>query len=37
LVMGVVIVSTVAVWSGNTAAELLQFLNDKRLRDGVIE
>ena len=37
LVMGVVIISTIAVWFGNTVAEILQFVNDKRLRPGVME
>lgn len=33
LVMGVVVVASIAVWFGNTLAEFLQLLNDKRLRD----
>lgn len=37
LVMGVVIISSIAVWLGNSIAEFLQLLNDKRLRSGVIE
>ena len=37
LVMGVVLVSSVAVWVGNTLAEFLQLANDKRLRSGGIE
>jgi peptide/nickel transport system permease protein len=32
LVMGIVLVSSLAVWLGNTAAEFLQVVNDKRLR-----
>lgn len=32
LVMGIVIVTTLAVWIGNSFAELLQILNDPRLR-----
>lgn len=32
LVMGIVLVSSVAVWLGNTLAEVLQVVNDKRLR-----
>lgn len=35
LVMGVVLVSSAAVWFGNTIAEFLQLANDKRLRSGV--
>lgn len=34
LVMGIVLVASVAVWFGNTVAELLQILNDKRLKPG---
>lgn len=34
LVMGIVVVSSAAVWLGNTIAEVLQMLNDKRLRDA---
>lgn len=37
LVMGVVLAASVAVWLGNTLAELLQLANDKRLRSGGIE
>ena len=36
LVLGIVIVASLAVWFGNTLAELLQLLNDKRLRDAEI-
>ncbi|HEX6123836.1 MAG TPA: ABC transporter permease [Pyrinomonadaceae bacterium] len=32
LVMGIVLVSSTAVWLGNTVAEMLQAVNDKRLR-----
>ncbi len=32
LVMGVVLVASAAVWLGNTIAEVLQLVNDKRLR-----
>jgi peptide/nickel transport system permease protein len=32
LVMGIVVVTTVAVWLGNAFAEVLQMLNDPRLR-----
>ena len=32
LVMGIVLVTSLAVWLGNTLAELLQAVNDKRLR-----
>lgn len=32
LVMGVVLVTSAAVWFGNTLAELLQAVNDKRMR-----
>lgn len=32
LVMGVVVVSTAAVWAGNLIGELLQMANDRRLR-----
>ena len=32
LVMGIVLVTSTAVWIGNTLAEMLQALNDKRLR-----
>lgn len=34
LVMGVVIIASAAVWFGNSLAELLQMLNDKRMRSG---
>jgi peptide/nickel transport system permease protein len=34
LVMGVVLVASVAVWFGNTIAEYLQLVNDKRMRDA---
>jgi len=30
--MGIVVVTTVAVWLGNAFAEVLQMLNDPRLR-----
>jgi peptide/nickel transport system permease protein len=33
LVMGIVLISSAAVWAGNTVAEVLQMVNDKRLRD----
>lgn len=32
LVMGIVLIASVAVWFGNTIAEFLQLVNDKRLR-----
>lgn len=32
LVMGIVLIASAAVWAGNAAAEVLQALNDKRLR-----
>lgn len=32
LVMGIVLVTSIAVWLGNTVAELLQAVNDKRMR-----
>jgi peptide/nickel transport system permease protein len=32
LVMGIVLVASAAVWLGNTIAEVLQMMNDKRLR-----
>ncbi|MFL6466569.1 MAG: ABC transporter permease [Pyrinomonadaceae bacterium] len=35
LVMGIVVVTTVAVWLGNAFAEVLQMLNDPRLRQEV--
>jgi peptide/nickel transport system permease protein len=34
LVMGIVLIASAAVWFGNALAELLQALNDKRVRDG---
>lgn len=34
LVMGIVVISSAAVWLGNTIAEVLQMVNDKRLRDS---
>lgn len=34
LVMGIVLVASVAVWLGNTLAEILQVVNDNRLRSG---
>jgi ABC-type dipeptide/oligopeptide/nickel transport system permease component len=34
LVMGIVLVASVAVWLGNTLAEVLQVVNDDRLRSG---
>lgn len=34
LVMGVVMISSIAVWLGNTIAEFLQLVNDRRLRTG---
>lgn len=33
LVMGIVLITSTAVWLGNTLAEILQAVNDKRLRD----
>jgi ABC-type dipeptide/oligopeptide/nickel transport system permease component len=33
LVMGIVLVTSTAVWIGNTFAEMLQAMNDKRLRE----
>ena len=33
LVMGIVVVSSLAVWLGNAIAEMLQMTNDRRLRD----
>ena len=33
LVMGIVLVTSATVWIGNTLAEMLQAMNDKRLRD----
>lgn len=35
LVMGIVLVASAAVWFGNTLAEFLQAVNDKRIRDGI--
>lgn len=37
LVMGVVVVSSLAVWFGNAVAELLQMVNDRRLRDEILD
>jgi peptide/nickel transport system permease protein len=34
LVMGIVLVTSAVVWLGNTLAEILQAVNDKRLRDS---
>ncbi|MDM7924346.1 MAG: ABC transporter permease subunit, partial [Pyrinomonadaceae bacterium] len=34
LVMGIVLIVSVAVWLGNALAELLQMLNDRRLLDA---
>jgi peptide/nickel transport system permease protein len=34
LVMGTVVIASAAVWLGNSLAELLQMLNDKRLRSS---
>lgn len=34
LVMGIVVAASAAVWAGNTLAESLQLLNDKRMRDA---
>jgi peptide/nickel transport system permease protein len=34
LVMGIVLVTSTIVWLGNTFAEILQAVNDKRLRDS---
>lgn len=34
LVMGIVVAASVAVWLGNALGEILQFINDKRLRDA---
>jgi peptide/nickel transport system permease protein len=36
LVMGIVVVTSIAVWFGNSIAEILQLVNDKRLRDSEI-
>ena len=33
LVMGIVLVASAAVWLANSIAEVLQMVNDKRLRD----
>jgi peptide/nickel transport system permease protein len=35
LVMGIVLIASAAVWFGNTLAEFLQAMNDKRIRDGI--
>ena len=32
LVMGIVVMTTIVVWLGNSIAEILQLVNDKRLR-----
>jgi peptide/nickel transport system permease protein len=32
LVMGIVLITSIAVWLGNTVAEMLQAVNDKRMR-----
>ena len=37
LVMGIVVVTSAAVWLGNAIAEVLQMINDKRLRSGETE
>ncbi|MCZ2390880.1 MAG: ABC transporter permease [Acidobacteria bacterium] len=37
LLMGVMIVVSIAVWAGNTLAEVLQFVNDKRIRSAEAE
>jgi peptide/nickel transport system permease protein len=34
LVMGIVVLATLAVWFGNALAEVLQLVNDRRLRDA---
>lgn len=34
LVMGIVVIASAAVWLGNSLAEVLQLLNDKRMRDA---
>ena len=34
LVMGIVVVATLAVWFGNAIADVLQLVNDRRLRDS---
>ena len=36
LVMGIVVIATIAVWFGNTVADLLQLVNDRRLRDAAL-
>jgi len=36
IVMGIVVISTLAVWLGNAIAEVLQMLNDARLREDSI-
>ena len=33
LVMGIVLVTSATVWIGNTLAEILQAVNDKRVRE----
>lgn len=37
LVMGIVLIASAAVWFGNTVAEFMQFVNDKRLRSGALQ
>lgn len=37
LVMGIVVISSAVVWLGNSLAEALQLVNDKRLRDTEID
>ena len=32
----IVLIASAAVWFGNTVAEFLQFVNDKRLRSGAL-
>jgi hypothetical protein len=34
--MGIVIVTSIAVWLGNSIAEILQLVNDKRLRESEV-
>jgi peptide/nickel transport system permease protein len=34
LVMGIVVTTCLAVWMGNSVAEIFQLINDKRLRDA---
>jgi peptide/nickel transport system permease protein len=36
LVMGIVVVSTLAIWVGNLVGELLQMANDSRLRKDAL-